>query len=179
LDTRPYWIAVLFMAGVLIFCWSVPGPDHPAYGLLVVGWTLNLGPVVAGPVMLRLPARWFCVPAGERVLHRMLGVGVFGWLLDRSGWNRHVALPMRGFKGTRAALPSLELSVRASASAHGACFAVHVLLAALALATGHPWGALWLLLPGVPIHLYPVLLQRSVMLRLQPLLDKCGSSAIS
>jgi hypothetical protein len=100
MDTRPYWIAVLFMAGMLIFGWFVLGPDHPANGLMAVGWTLNLGPVVAGPVMLRLPARWFCVPAGERVLHRMLGVGVFGWLLDRSGWNRHVALPMRGFNGT-------------------------------------------------------------------------------
>jgi hypothetical protein len=31
-----------------------------------------------------------------------------------------------------------------------------------------------MLLPGVPIHLYPVLLQRSIQLRLQPLLDKAG-----
>ena len=41
------------------------------------------------------------VPAGERVLHRMLGVGIFGWLLERSGWNRHVAGPVRGFDGDR------------------------------------------------------------------------------
>lgn len=168
-------VASLGMAGVLIFCWFARGPDHPVYGLLVVSWTLVLGVVVAGPVMLRLPARWFCVPPGERVLHRILGVGVFGWLLDRCGWNRHVALPMRGFNGTRAALPSLDLSVRASASAHGACFAVHVLFAAFALFTGHRWGALWILLPGVVVHLYPVLLQRSIMLRLQPLLNKSDS----
>jgi hypothetical protein len=45
------------------------------------------------------------------------------------------------------------------------------IVAGLALFTGHPWGAVWILLPGVPIHLYPVLLQRSIMLRLQPLLD--------
>ena len=52
-------------------------------------------------------------------------------------------------------------------------FAVHTLLAAVVLFTGHPWGAaLWILLPGVVVHLYPVLLQRSIMLRLQPLLDK-------
>jgi hypothetical protein len=170
-----YALGTLFMAGLLIFCWHARGPDHPVYGLLVVGWTLALGPVVAGPVMLRLPAWWFYVPAGEHALHRILGVGAFGSLLDRSGWNRHVALPMRGFNGTRAALRSLELSVRASASAHGACFAVHTLFAAFALFTGHPWGALWILLPGVGVHLYPVLLQRSIMLRLQPLLDKSGS----
>jgi hypothetical protein len=47
-----------------------------------------------------------------------------------------------------------------------------VLLAAVALFTGYPWGALWILLPGVVVHLYPVLLQRSIMLRLQPLLDR-------
>jgi hypothetical protein len=164
-------IGTLFMAGMLIFCWFVRGPDHPVYGLLVVSWTLVLGTVVAGPVMLRLPAWWFCVPPGERVLHRILGVGVFGWLLDGCGWNRHVALPMRGFNGTKAGLRSLELSVRASASGHGACFAIHMLFAAFALFTGHLWGALWILLPGVPVHLYPVLLQRSIMLRLQPLLE--------
>jgi hypothetical protein len=82
---------------------------------------------------------------------------------------------MRGFDRTRAGLPSLEQSVRGAASAHGTCFAIHALLATLALFTGHPWGALWILLPGVVLHLYPVLLQRSLMLRLQSLLDKSGS----
>jgi hypothetical protein len=165
-------IASLLMAGILVFCWFARGPDHPIFGLLVAAWTLVLGTVLAVPVMLRLPVRWFSVPAGEHVLHRMLGVGAFGWLLDRSGWNRRVALPMRGFNGTRASLRSLELSVRAGASAHGACFAIHLLLAAFALFTGHRWGALWILLPGVVVHFYPVLLQRSIMLRLQPVLDK-------
>jgi hypothetical protein len=32
-----------------------------------------------------------------------------------------------------------------------------------------------MLLPGVVVHLYPVLLQRSIMLRLQPLLEKTDS----
>jgi len=32
-----------------------------------------------------------------------------------------------------------------------------------------------MLLPGVVVHLYPVLLQRSIMRRLQPLLDKTAS----
>ena len=81
----------------------------------------------------------------------------------------------RGFSGKRAGLTSLEQSVRAAAVAHGTCFAIHVLLAVFALFSRHPWGALWMLLPGVVVHLYPVLLQRSIMLRLQPLLDKSGS----
>jgi hypothetical protein len=83
---------------------------------------------------------------------------------------------MRGFSGKKAGLPSLEQGVRGNVSAHGTCFAIHVLLAVLALFSRHPWrGALWMLLPGVVVHLYPVLLQRSIMLRLQPLLDASGS----
>jgi hypothetical protein len=124
-----------------------------------------------------VPGRWFRVPAGERVLHRMLGIGIFSWLLDVSGWNRAVAEPMRGFPGTRAGLPSLEQGLRSNVSAHGTCFAIHVLLSVLALFSRRPWsGALWMLLPGVVVHLYPVLLQRSIMLRLRPLLDNAGAS---
>jgi Glycosyl-4,4'-diaponeurosporenoate acyltransferase len=115
------------------------------------------------------------VPAGERVLHRIVGVGIFGWLLNVSGWN-HLIEPMRGFSGKRAGLLSLEQHARAGAIAHGICFAIHVILAVLALFSRHPWSAaLWMLVPGVIVHLYPVLLQRSIMLRIQPLLDKTGS----
>jgi hypothetical protein len=159
---------MLVWGGMLVPSWVALGPAHPYFALMVVSWTWVLGPGVAGPVMRRLPRRWFRVPAGERVLHRMLGVGIFGWLLERSGWNRHLVEPMRGFDGTRAGLLSLEQSVRGAASAHGTCFAIHVLLAAVALSTGDRRGALWMLLPAVVPHLYPVLLQRSIMLRLQP-----------
>jgi hypothetical protein len=176
-----YWVGILFMAGLLIDRWFDDdiGPDHPAYALLVTTWTFFLTPGVAIPAVLLvtrlLPRHWFRVPAGERVFHRMLGVGNFGWLLERSGWNRHVIVPLRRFDGTRAGLRSLERSALGGIIAHGACFAVHLLLAAAALFTGHPWGALWILLPGVVLHLYPVLLQRSIMLRLQRLLDESGT----
>lgn len=171
-----YWVAMLFMAGLLVDRWfgDDMGPDHPAYALLVTTWTFFLTPGVAIPAVLLvarfLPRPWFRVPAGERVVHRMLGVGLFGWLLERSGWNRHVVAPLRRFDGTSAGLRSLERSALGGIIAHGACFAVHLLLAAAALFTGHASGALWILLPGVVLHLYPVLLQRSIMLRLQRLL---------
>jgi hypothetical protein len=171
-----YWVANLANTGVVILMWFVLGPSHPIYVLAVIGWTWGLLPGAAGPAVRILPRRWFRVSTGERILHRLLGVGIFDWLLERSAYNRHIARPMRGFDGTRAGLPSLELSLRSNASAHGSCFAIHVLLATVALSTGHPWGtALWILLPGVVIHVYPVLLQRSIMLRIQPLLDRSGS----
>jgi hypothetical protein len=170
-----YRLTLLFLAMLLAVGWFALGPNSPAYSVGVVGGTFVLGPVVAAPVMRRVPRQWFRVPTSERVLHRTVGVGFFGWLLDVSGWNRRVAEPMRGFSGKRAGLPSLEQSVRGNVSAHGTCFAIHVLLAILALLSRHPWSAaLWMLLPGVVVHLYPVLLQRSIMLRLQPLLDKTG-----
>ena len=176
-------IYLLFLAVYITVLWFVLGPASkvagagtPWYGVSVAWVTCGLAVAVPSPgVMLRVPYQWFRVRARERHLHRALGVGVFGWLLDVSGWNRRVLEPLRGFRGKRADLPSLEQSVRAAALSHGICFAIHVLLAVLALFRRHPWSAaLWMLLPGVVVHLYPVLLQRSIMLRLQPLLNKTG-----
>ena len=154
-----YWIGMLIWAGVLIVWWFARGPDHPVFAVIVTIWTVVLTPGVAVPVLQRLPPRWCRVPAGERVLHRILGVWIFGWLLERSGWNRRNVYPAWGFSITRTRLPLRALAARGGGGAHGVCFAVHVLLAAIAFFTGHPWGALWVLLPGVVVHLYPVLLQ--------------------
>jgi hypothetical protein len=171
-----YRLVLLLCAVSTTVSWLVVGPSNPACAVGVVGTTFCLGPAVAAPIMRRVPRRWFRVPTRERVLHRILGVGIFGWLLNVSGWNRRVAEPMRGFSGNRAGLTSLEQGLRANAGAHGTCFGIHVILAVLALFSRHPLsGALWMLLPGVVVHLYPVLLQRSIMLRLQPLLDRNSS----
>ena len=171
-----YRLALLFFAVYLTVLWFVLGPSSPWYAVTVLWGTMSLAPAVPASVTRRVPRRWFRVPTGEGALHRIVGVGIFGWLLDASGWNRRLPESIRGFSGNRAGLLSLEQRVRSSASGHGTCFAIHILLAVLALFSGHPWsGALWMLLPGVPVHLYPVLLQRSIMLRLQPLLDKTGS----
>jgi len=45
---------------------------------------------------------------GRTLLHPIDGVGIFGWLLDACGWNRHVVERMLGFSGRRTALLSLE-----------------------------------------------------------------------
>jgi len=168
---------LLVMATNAAFLWFVVGPGSLWTAWIVAWTTASLVPAVpTAPVIRRVPRRWFRVPTGERVLHRMLGVGVFAWLLDVSGWNRRVVEPLRIFSGTKGGLASFEQLLRASVISHGTCFAVHVLLAVLALFSRHPWkGALLMLLPGVVLHLYPVLVQRSLMLRLQPALDKASS----
>ena len=169
-----YRLALLFIFIYLTVFWFVSGPSNPWYALTLAWGTSSLQPTLAGPLMRPLPRQWFRVPDGERVLHRVLGVGLFWWLLDVFGWNRLITR-MRAFSGTKAGLVSLEQHARAGAIAHGICFAIHVVLAVFALSTKHPWsGALWMLLPAVIPHFYPVLLQRSILLRLQPLLDNAA-----
>lgn len=170
-----YRLALLFFAVYLTVFWFVLGPSNPFYALMVAWGTSSLQPILAGPLMRPLPRAWFRVPDGERVLHRVLGVGLFWRLLDVIGWNRLITR-MRAFSGTRAGLVSLEQSARAGAIAHAICFAIHVVLAVCALSTKRPLsGALWMLLPAVIPHLYPVFMQRSIMLRLQPLLDNAAA----
>jgi len=155
----------------LTWVWLHWGPGNPAVPLIVAAWTLTLMPGLLGPVAWLLPPRWCHVAAGERVLHDILGVGSFERLLELSGHNRRITPPGAG-PITRARLHWRAQTARAGGGAHAACFAIHLLLAATALLTGHPWGAAGILLPGVILHLYPVLLQRSIMLRLQPLLER-------
>jgi hypothetical protein len=168
---------LLFLAAYLTVLWGVLGPSNPWYALMVAWGTCSLQPAMGAVIAGRTPRRWFRVPPGERVLHRIAGVGIFGRLLEVSGYNGRIVDPLRRFSGTRAGLFSLEQNVRAGGITHGICFAIHVVLALLALFGRDPWkGALWMLLPAVVVHLYPVLLQRSILLRLQPLLDKTGSA---
>jgi len=150
-----------------ILLWPVPrhGPDHPVYALLVVSRTLFLGPAL-GDSAMRLPPRWFRVPQGERVLHRILGVGILGGLLGRSGYNRSFVHPGWDRWAT------MPAQVQGGCGARGARFAIQTILAVLALLTGHRWGAFGLVVPGVLVHLYPALLQRLILLRMQPLLEK-------
>jgi hypothetical protein len=171
---------MLIWAGVLMLFWfdGDIGPGHPVLALIVTIWTAVLTPGVAVPVVRLLPPRWCRVPAGERVIHRLFGVGIFAWLLERSGWNRRNVYPAWGSAITRNRIPLRLLAARGGGGAHGVCFAIHVALAAVALLTGHPWGALGILLPGVVVHLYPVLLQRSILLRLQALSNKSGSRSV-
>ncbi len=180
------WFRLTYLLLLTIYTtvlWFILGPASkvaeattPWYAVSVACGTCGLVIAVPAPAIARcLPPRWFRVPARERLLHRLLGVDVFNGFLNISGWNSNVLEPLRGFSGKRAGLPSLEQSLRAAAVSHGICFTIHILLAVLALFTRHPWSAaLWMLFPGVVIHVYPVLLQRSIMLRLQPLLDKTG-----
>lgn len=170
--TAWYRLVLLFYAAFLAVLGFTAGPSNPVYALMVAWGTASLGPAIPVAIMRHVPRRWLHVPKGERVLHRIVGVGIFGRLLDLIGWNSLIR-PMRGFTGTRAGLLILREHARFGTISHTICFAIHAALAVTALFTSHPWrGALWMLWPAMILHLYPTLLQRSILLRIQPLLDK-------
>ncbi len=170
-----YRLALLVFAGILTLWWIGQGPGNPLYGVALAWGTSSLEPAIPARVLGLVPRAWSRVPESERVLHRMVGVGLFARLLEASGWN-HLIRPLRGFTGNKAGLLSLEEHARSGAVAHGLCLAIHIILAILALFRAHPWsGAFWTLFPATIVHLYPLLLQRAMILRLQPLLVRTGS----
>jgi len=175
-----YRLAVLLMTLLVPFSWFTMGPGNLAFAIQVIGWTFVLDPVLIDLVGRFMPDSWFHVPKGERVIHRLLGISVFSHLLELSGWNKVIVRPIlraeRYRPGTKASLAVRANSARRGGGAHAICFALHVLLAAATISAGHPWNALWVLLPGVMVHLYPTLLQRSILLRLQPLLDRARTA---
>lgn len=175
-----YRLVVLLMTLLVPFSWFTTGPGNLAFAIQVIGWTFVLDPVLIDLVERFMPDSWFHVPKGERVIHRLLGVSIFSRLLELSGWNNVIVRPIlkteRYRPGTKASLAVRANSARRGGGAHAICFALHVLLAAATLFAGYPWNALWVLLPGVVAHLYPTLLQRSILLRLQPLLDRAPAA---
>jgi hypothetical protein len=107
------WFRLIYLLSLAVYItvlWFVLGPASrvagagtPWYGVSVAWVTCGLVVALPSPaVMRRVPCQWFRVPAREHLVHRMLGVGAFGWLLNISGWNRHVLGPLRGFCGKRA-----------------------------------------------------------------------------
>jgi hypothetical protein len=171
-----YRLVALLMAGPVFYIWYKVGPGNPVVAVAVASWTWVLDPAIIDPVKRFMPAHWFRVPKREDVLHRLLGVPIFARLLELSGWNNVVVRPIlktEGYKpGTKGSLQIRADSARSGGGAHAICFAIHVVVAAAALFSGYARTALWILLPGVVLHLYPMLLQRSVLLRLQPLLGR-------
>lgn len=169
-------VALFLAVAAAVFGWLTIGPDNPVYAIIFALLTFGLGPWLGKLPEHHLPQRWFRTHPKEKVFLSLLGVPAFGVLLERSGWNRVIADPMRSFDGTRADLPNLERHLRGGMSAHGTAFILHLGISLLAAVTGHLWGALWILLPGLVLHLYPVLLQRWIRLRAEPLFARCVNS---
>ncbi|SCG48242.1 hypothetical protein GA0070609_2041 [Micromonospora echinaurantiaca] len=99
----------------------------------------------------------------EPGLYRRLGVGAYRRLLRRVGWER---LMGHSFAGTRAALPALDLRARRSEFGHSVLAVVALGLAGAAALLGAGPAAGWLAGLTVPLHGYPIVLQRALRARI-------------
>ncbi len=165
--------AVVGVVGILLLvgAWTAVGPHHPVFALVVTMMSFGLVPFLGRPLARHLP-RWLIdVPPTERMLHRVMGVGVVMRVLDAVRWNKSLGRG-RGTAGTRAGLRAVDRHTRESLAAHGVGALVHAGAAAAAAMAG-AWDVAGLVLfGGLAVHVYPVLIQRAVRLRLAPLLTR-------
>lgn len=144
--------------------WGWHGPLFAlALQVLLMWWALSL----LWATRPALPRNWCRVRIWEAPLYRRLGVYAYRNLLRAVGWE-HFRREAPGFDGRRASLARFEQATREAEYTH----ALLILLNLLALYTawlGQRDTALWPLLSGVFLHLYPVTLQRTMRSRLSRL----------
>jgi len=162
-------VAGASVAAVLLLAsgWRSVGPTGPVYAI-VAHVALTCWAAVVGVPSAVLGSRWFVVGPREPAVLRVLGVRLFGRLLDLVGWNA-VITRERAWDGTRAGLGELDLHTRRSEAAHLLRAGLTVPLAVAAAAVGRPGGAAWLLGTAVVVQIWPALLQRLVRSRIQRL----------
>ncbi|QLG13138.1 hypothetical protein HLB42_19665 (plasmid) [Deinococcus sp. D7000] len=132
--------------------------------VLLMWWALYLL-AVTKPA---LREGFFTVKSWEAPLYRRLGASAFDTLLRLVGWER-LRRGARGFSGTRASLARLDRATREAEYSHLllALICLGLAVGAFLLRAADAGG--WLLLTAVPVHLYPVMVQRSLRWRLQQL----------
>ncbi|GHF92781.1 hypothetical protein GCM10017783_00760 [Deinococcus piscis] len=147
-----------------------PGPAPAAAFAWLVHWSLMAAAEFALPGRLpdaAGPLR-FTVSGHHGALYRRLGVGHFGRLLERTGWNTLVR-SARGYGGGRGGLPQLAEQTWRSELGHVWALLTALALSAVLLCLHMPETALWLVALAAPLHLYPALLQRHIRARIQRL----------
>lgn len=163
-------LAVGTVAFMLTSLWFSIGPSHVAFPLCValasVGFPIFIGPGLARKIpgrAIRIRKVWL------RGFH-FVGVLWFDRLLSFIGWNSLIQR-MRNPLESPADLERLSLDLRAATAGHACGLLIHAVPALFALATGHVVASLWILLPAVPLHSYPFMLQLVNLERLSVLVD--------
>lgn len=138
------------------FAWLV----HWLLMIIAVKLIPQVLPRTAGPLT-------FTVGPNEPRWSRRLGVLAFKRVLDLTGWNRMIQ-KARGAGGKRGELARLAQETWRSELGHAWALLTAGLIA-LALGSSRPEVVSGLLVLAVPLHVYPILLQRLLRWRLQQL----------
>ncbi|CAM3740987.1 hypothetical protein DEFR109230_10515 [Deinococcus frigens] len=132
--------------------------------ILLMWWALAL----LARTKPALRGAFFIVRPWEAPLYQRLGASIFANILRLVGWER-LRWGARGFGGTRASLARLDHATREAEYSHLLLALICLGLAAGAFLLHAADTAGWLLFTTIPVHLYPVMLQRSLRWRLQRL----------
>ncbi|MCR2826395.1 hypothetical protein [Microbacterium sp. zg.Y909] len=138
--------------------WSSIGPEHGAFPFCVALMSFAFPIFIGAELAKRIPAGAFRISARSNRLFAALGVKVFDRILTFIRWNALV-LNMRKPVTKPSDLQPLAFDLRSAAVGHGCGLLVHVVIAAIALSAGYMEASLWILLPSVPLHAYPIMLQ--------------------
>lgn len=163
--------ATVVAAAAIVAGWLLIGPGGFAFAWVTHFALMAWVSVVLNARTGSLEHPWFPVGPREPGWHRPLGVHLFGRALERTGWNRAIGRD-RAFDGTRSGLAALDQLTRSSETGHLMCLGAAAVVAVAAVGAGERGGALWLVGLGVVLHVYPVLLQRSLRGRIQALTDR-------
>jgi hypothetical protein len=168
-----YWLGLLLGLMVIALLSHLAGRWF-GYGTFAWAWFVHFLLMIwmlAVEDVARLPydGDWYRVRSWEPGLYRALGVFGFMRLLRLVGWER-ANRKAKKFDGTRASLPAYERATRSSEFNHAVLAVVGVWMTATALAFGAWDCAAWLLGVNVFLHVYPVMLQRTMRARVQRLL---------
>lgn len=150
-----------FGFGTLAWAWGL----H----LLLMLWML----AVEARVFLPYEGGWYRVRSWEPRLYRRLGVLGFMRLLRRVGWER-ANRQAKKFDGTRTSFSAYERGTRSSEFNHAVLGLVGFGLFGGAVALRAWDTAAWLLAVNMVLHVYPVMLQRTMRARIQGLMRSAG-----
>lgn len=152
------------MGGALaLFGWNAIGPGQPVYAIVVQGGFLLMA-LLVGPPLSNVARARYRVTAMEPRIYAWLGAGLLQRFLNVTRWNRLVRQMREDANGTLGPRAFLAGTERSETS-HLVGAVATGLLGAVALAAGHPLGALQIVLVGVVVHCYPVMIQRTLRYR--------------
>ena len=168
-----YWVLIFVLTvtvgfgPLFVFIDEVKG----RHGQLSVVAFFVLPVWLASAVGSRLPERYYRCHSFERRrrLYEMLGVHYFRFLVPHGdGINWLVRRSQPGYRVVRdrLTLADYEARTRRAEAFHLGCLLVMAPAAMYATFAGWSGMALWLTLPSIPLHLYPVLLQRYTRARM-------------
>ncbi len=142
-------------------------PDHGSIGLLLVSSS-----AAAWAIARLLPDRYYMIrrfEASGRIYER-LGIRFFKHFTPNGDYvNRIIRRRDPGYRVVHdeRSIMSVEAGTRLAERSHVASLLFVVPFVSYTLMLGWDRFALWLLLPNVPFHLYPVLLQRYTRARIE------------